>query len=144
MVWESTPFYDKGQLYPLLVSSFELDFVMNLLLFYDVDFFHNVFNTDLVKVVCKVRDLKFKFGYRNCRNCVWLCHDGLESYNIRTENCYLNAHAFIQMPLPDKNECKMSIFLATWFVPLVIYLDFDCFLLSVTQCNAATDPSSLP
>ena len=120
--------YDKGQLYPLRVSSFESDFVMDLLLLYDADIYHYVLISDLVKVVCKVRDLKFRFGYRICRNCFWLCRDGLESYNIHSENCYLNAPEVIQMPSPDKNEYKFSNFSATWFVPLVIYFDFESFL----------------
>ena len=77
--------YDKGQFYPLRVSSFESDFVMDLLLLYDADIYHYVLISDLVKVVCKVRDLKFRFGYRICRNCFWLCLDGLECYNIHTE-----------------------------------------------------------
>ena len=117
--------YDKGQLYHLRVSSFESDFVMDLILLYDADIYHYVLITDLVKVVCKVRDLKFLFGYRICRNCFWLCRDGLESYNFHTENCYLNALAVIQMPSPDENEYKFSNFSATWFVPLVIYFDFS-------------------
>ena len=134
--------YDKGQIYPLRVSSFESDFVMDLLLLYDADIYHYVLINDLVKVVCKVRDLKFRFGYRICRNSFWLCRDGLESYNIHTENCYLNAPAVIQMPSPDKNEYKFSNFSATWFVPLVIYFDFESFLLPVAGCDAATDQSS--
>ena len=61
--------YDKGQLCPLRVSSLESDFVMDLLLLYDDDIYALI--TDLVKVVCKVRDLKFRFGYRICGNCFW-------------------------------------------------------------------------
>ena len=104
---------------------------MDLLLLYDADIYHYVLITDLVKVVCKVRDLKLRFGYRICRNCFWLCRDGLESYNIHTENCYLNAPAVIQMPSPDKNEYKFSKFSATWFVSLVNYFNFESFLLTV-------------
>ena len=133
--------YDKGKLYPLRVSSFESDFVLDLLLLYDADIFLFVLITDLVKVVCKLRGLKFRFGYRNCRNCFWLCRDGLECYNINTENCYLNALAVIQMPSPDKNEYKFPNFSATWFVPLVIFFDFECFLLPVAGCDEATDQS---
>ena len=61
--------YEKGQLHPLRVSSFESDFVMDLLLPYDAEIYHYVLITDLAKVVCKVRDLKFRFGYPFCRNC---------------------------------------------------------------------------
>ena len=46
------------------------------------------------------------------------------------------------MPSPDKNEYKLSNFSATWFVPLVIYFDFESFLLLVAGCDAATDQSS--
>ena len=53
--------YDKGQLYPLRVSSFESDFAMDLLLLHDADIYHYVLITDVVKVVCKFRDLKFRF-----------------------------------------------------------------------------------
>ena len=134
--------YDKGHLYPLRVSSFGSDFVMDLLLLHDADIFHNVLITGLVKVVCKVRDLKFRFGCRISRNCFWLCRDDLESFNIHTENCYLNAPAVIQMPSPDKNEYNFSNFLATWFVPLVSYFEFESFLLPAAGCDAATNQSS--
>ena len=49
--------HDKGQFHPLRVSSFESDFVMEILLFYDAVIYHYVLITELVKVVCKVRDL---------------------------------------------------------------------------------------
>ena len=110
LMWQSTCFYDKEQLYLLRVFFFKLVLVMDLVLLYDIDICHYVLNTDLVKVVCKVWDLKFKFDYRICRNCFWLCRDGLENYNFQTKNCYLNAPAVIQMPSPDKNESKISIF----------------------------------
>ena len=102
--------YDKGQLYPLRVSIFESDFVMDLLLLYDADIYHYVLITDLVKVVCKVRDLKFRFGYRICRNCFWLCRDGLESYNIHTENCYLNALQLFKCHHQIKMNTSSQIF----------------------------------
>ena len=134
--------YDKGQLYPLPVFTFESDFVMDLLLLYDADIYHYFLITDLVKFVCKVRDLKFRFGYRISCNCLWLCGDGMESYDIYTENCYLNAPAVIQMQSPDKNEYKISNFSATWFVPLVIYFDVESYLLPIAGCDAATDQLS--
>ena len=139
--------YEKRQLYPLRVSSFESDFAMDLLLLHDADIYNYVLITDLVKVVCNVGDLKFRFGYRICHNCFWLCRDGLESYKIHTESpkcpcSYLNAPAVIQMPSADKNEYKFSNFSAAWFVPLIIYFDFETFLLPVAGCDAATDQSS--
>ena len=48
--------YDKGQLYPLRVSTFESDFVLDLLLLYEADIYHYVRITDLVKSVCENRE----------------------------------------------------------------------------------------
>ena len=84
---------------------------MDLSLLYDADIYHYVLTTDFVNTVCNVRDLKFRFGYRICRNCFWFCRDGLESCNNHTENCYQNAPAVIQMPSPDKIEYKFSFIL---------------------------------
>ena len=46
------------------------------------------------------------------------------------------------MPSPEKNEYKFSKHSVTWFVPLVIYFEFESFLKPVAGCDAATDQSS--
>ena len=101
----------------------ESDFLMDLLLLYDADIYHCVFITDLVKIVCRDRDLNFRFCYRICRNCFWLCREGLECYNIHNENCYLNAPAVIQMPSPDKSEYKFSNFSATFHWSFILTMN---------------------
>ena len=133
--------YDNGQLYPLRVSTFESDFVLDLLLLYEDDIYHYVHITDLVKVLCKDRNLKFRFGYRIC-NYFWLCRDGMENYNFHTENCYLNAPAVIQMPSPNRNNYKLLNFSVTWSVILVFYFEIESFLLPIAGCDAATEQSS--
>ena len=134
--------YDKGQFYPLRVSTFQSDFVLDLLLLYEADIYHYVCISDLVKVVCKKREIKLRFYFCICHNYFWLCRDARENYNYHTENCYLNAPSVIQIPSPDKNVHKFSKILATWFFPLVIYFGFESFLLPAAACDAATDQSS--
>ena len=83
-----------------------------LLIFYFIMMptFITVLITDLVKIVCKIRDVKFRFGYRIWRNCVWLCRDGLEIFYIHTENCCLTAPAVIQMLSPNENMQVFKFF----------------------------------
>ena len=54
--------YDNGQFFPLKISSYSSDFVMDLLLLYDCDRHHYVLITNLVKVVCYVRGLDYRFS----------------------------------------------------------------------------------
>ena len=105
--------YDNRQLYPLKVSPYESEFVMDLL--YDDDHHHYVLITHLVKVVCYVRrnDFGFGFCYRTYRNCLWICRDRLESYNMHIINYGNNAPAVIHMPSSDKTSYKFTNFSAT-------------------------------
>ena len=131
--------YDNGQLFPLKVLSYESEFVMDLLLLYDGDHHHSVLITDLLKVVCYVRRIDFRYCYQICWNCFWMCRDGLESYNVHMTNCGNNAPAVIYMPSSDQTSYKFTNLSATWFVPLVIYFDFESFLRPVSRCRG---PSS--
>ena len=90
--------YDNGQLFPLKISSYGSDFVMDLLLVYDCDHHHYALITSLVNVVCYVRGLDYRFSYKICRDCFWICREGLESYNLHLSNCCKNAPAVIHMP----------------------------------------------
>ena len=131
--------YDNGQFFPLKNSSYSSDFVMDLLLLYDCDRHHYVPITNLVKVVCYVRELDCRFSYKVCRNCFWICREGLESYNLHLSNCCKNAPAIIHIPSSENNSYKFTNLAATWFVPLVVYLDFELFLRSVSACKGPSD-----
>ena len=130
--------YDNGQLLPLEILSYESEFVMDLLLLYDGDYHHYVLISDLVKVVCYVRRIDFRCCYQ-IWSCFWICRDGLESYNVHMTNCGNNAPAVIQLPSSDQNSYKFTRLSATWFVPLVIYFDFESFLRPGSGCRG---PSS--
>ena len=54
-------------------------------------------------------------------------------------NCGNNAPAVIHMPSRDQISYKFTNLSATWFVPLVIYFDFESFLRPVSGCRG---PSS--
>ena len=62
--------YDNGQLCPLKFSSHESEFVTDLLLLYDGDHHPYVLITHLVKVVCYVRRIDFRYFCRICRKCI--------------------------------------------------------------------------
>ena len=130
--------YNNGQLFPLKISSHESEFVMDLLLLYDGDHHHYVLITDLVKVVCYVRLIDVHYSYQICRNCFWICRDGLESYNVHMTNCGNNAPAVIHMPSSNQNSYNFTNLSATCFVPLVIYFDFESFLRPVSGCRATS------
>ena len=125
--------YHNGQFFPLKISSCSSDFVMDLLLMYDCDHHHYVFITNLVKVVCYVRGLDYRFSYKICRNCFWICREGLKSYNLHLKSkCCKNAPALIHMPSSENNSYKFTDLAATWFVPLFIFFDFELFLRPVS------------
>ena len=124
--------YHNRQLFPLKILSYESEFVMELFLLYDYDHLHNVLITHLLKVICYLQRIDFCYCYQICRNCFWICEDGLESYNVHMTKCDNNAAAVIHMPSSDQNSCKFTNLSATWFVPLVKYFDSEIFLRSVS------------
>ena len=123
--------YDGRGLFPLRVSKFFSNFTMDLLLLYEADCYHYVLITNLVKVVCQLRNTKFRFAFHNSRNCFWLCEEGLAKLTEHMETCCENAPALVRLPAPGKNLYKFENLAATWFVPLVIYFDFESFLCPV-------------
>ena len=112
--------YDNGQLFSLKILSYESEFVMVLLLLFDCDHHHYVMITNLVKVVCYVRRIDFRYCYQICRKCFWICRDRIESYNVHMTNCGNNAPAVIHMPSSNQNSYKFANLSATWFAPLAI------------------------
>ena len=108
---------------------------MDLLLLYEADCYHYVLITNLVKVVCQLRNTKFRFAFHICRNCFWLCEEGLAKLTAHMETCCENAPAVVRLPAPGKNLYKFKNLAATWFVPLVIYFDFESFLCPVAGCT---------
>ena len=127
--------YDGRDLFPLRVSKFVSNFTMDLLLLYEADCYHYVLITNLVKVVCQLRNTKFRFAFHICRNCFWLCEEGLAKLTAHMETCCENAPAVVRLPAPGKNLYKFKNLAATWFVPLVIYFDFESFLYPVARCT---------
>ena len=94
-----------------------------------------------MKVVCYVRGLDYRFSYKICRNCFWICREGLKSHNLNLSNCCKNALAIIHMPSSENNSYEFKNLAGTWFVPLVIYFDFESFLRPVFACKGQSDKS---
>ena len=127
--------YDGRDLFPIRVSKFVSNITMDFLLLYEADCYHYVLITNLVKVVCQLRNTKFRFPFHICRNCFWLCEEGLAKLTAHMETCCENAPTVVRLPAPGKNLYKFKNLAATWFVPLVIYFDFESFLYPVAGCT---------
>ena len=74
--------YENGQLFPLEISSYESEFVMDLLLLYDDDHHHNVLITHLVNVFCDILtfvsvigSVEIACGYVETASKVTMCTD---------------------------------------------------------------------
>ena len=52
---------------------------MDLLFLYEADSYHYVMITNLVKVVCQLRNTKFRFAFHICRNCSGCVKKALQS-----------------------------------------------------------------
>ena len=77
--------YDKFQFFPS--NNFVIQLILKwIFLLYDCDHYHYVLLTNLVEVVCYVRGLDYKFSYKVCRNCFWICREGHEIYNLHLIN----------------------------------------------------------
>ena len=61
--------YDGGEFFPLRVPKFVSNLTMELLFLYEADCYHYVLITNLVKVVCQLRNTKFRFAFHIYRNC---------------------------------------------------------------------------
>ena len=79
--------YDCRDLFPLRVTKFVSNVIMDLLLSYEADCYHYVLTTNLVKVVCQFWYIKFPFAFHICRNCFCLCEEGLAKLTERMETC---------------------------------------------------------
>ena len=95
--------YDGRDLFPFKVSKFDSNFTMDLLLLYEADCYQYVLITNLVKVVCQLRNTKIRFAFRICRICFWLCEEGLAKLTEHMENSCENAPAVVRLPAPEKN-----------------------------------------
>ena len=89
-------------LFPLRLSKFVSNFTMDLLLLYEADCHHYVLITNLVKVVCQLRNAKFRFAFHICRKCFWLCEEGLAKLTEHIETCCENAPAVVRLSAPGK------------------------------------------
>ena len=127
--------YDGRDLFPLRLSKFVSNFTMDLLPLYEADCYHYVLVTNLVKLVCQLRKTKFRFAFNICLNCFWLCEEGFAKLTEHMETCCEKAPAFVRCPAPGKNLYQFKNLAATWFVPLVIYFDFESFLCPLAGCT---------
>ena len=77
-----------------------------------------------------------------CRNCFWLCYDGVTAFDVHVERCKDHSPALVRMPGENSNIYKFNNWSALWFAPLVIYFVFESFLWPVPTCSLSGNVSS--
>ena len=135
--------FEKRHIFPIRVSKKD-SFTMrlDLLLLYDDSKHHYVLITDLEKLYCTLNALVHRPDYLLCRNCFWLCREGLTSYNEHVTSCGEYSPAVVKMPSPENNLYKFYNWSGTWFAPFVIYFDFESFLRPIPLTETPTSSSS--
>ena len=134
--------YHKGDLLPMYTSkrpnednSTQTETIdMDLLLLYKSAKHHYVLTIDLLKFICEIKGCNYRPIARLCRHCFHL------SWSDETHEQQIQKHiqepALVVMPSAEKgtNRYEFKNLQALWFVPLVIYFDFESFLKSVHSC----------
>ena len=132
---------EKKDLLPLRVSKFVSDFIMDLLLLPEGGSHHYALITDLKRFVNFLKNKQSKSRDEICRNCFHICSSTkfLENHKL---NCFENEAAAIVLPNEQKRLHQFKSSRAIWFVPLVIYLDTEAFLVPISTCTRSPNNSS--
>ena len=143
--------YHKGDLLPMYISkrpnqdnSTQTEiFDMDLLLLYEPAKHHYVLIIDLLKFICEIKGCKYRTIARLCRNCFHISWSD-ETHEQHIQCCKDHEPALVVMPSAEKgtNRYEFKNLQALWFVPLVIYFDFESFLKPVDSCPDNPSQSS--
>ena len=132
---------EKKDLLPLRVSKFVSDFIMDLLLLSEGGSHHYVLITDLKHFVNFLKNKQSRSRDEICRNCFHIC-SSIQTLENHKLNCYENEAAAIVLPNEQKRLHQFKSSRATWFVPLVIYLDTEALLVPISTCTPSPNNSS--
>ena len=133
--------YRKKTLIPVLISkNRDSRFVIDLLLLTDGQRHHYVLIKDLKVFVNNIRGLSPRSGTVLCRNCFHICSTD-EIYQCHVQSCLEHEAATIKMPPPEKSTLCFQNYQAKWFVPFVIYFDFESLIKPEQSCSNNPDGS---
>ena len=96
----------------------------------------------MCKFYCFLHSVRYRSYLILCRNCFWLCYDGVTAFDENVERCKDHSPARVRMPSENSNIYKFNNWSALWFAPLVIYFDFKSFLRPVPTCSLSGNVSS--
>ena len=71
-----------------------------------------------------------------------MCHKDVKQFKDQVEVCGNNPPDVIRTPTTSNNLYKFNNWSATWFAPLVIYLDFESILKPVASCPGSSESAS--
>ena len=133
--------YRKKTLIPVLISkNRDSRFVIDLLLLTDGQRHHYVLIKDLKVFVNNIRGLSPRSGTVLCRNCFHICSTD-EIYQRHVQSCLEHEAVTIKMPPPEKSTLCFQNYQAKWFVPFVIYFDFESLIKPEQSCSNNPDGS---
>ena len=134
--------YHKKNLIPLLISKQkDFRFTLDLLLLTDEQTHHYVLIKDLRVFVNNIKGLSPRSGSVICRNCFHIC-SSQSIYERHMKSCIEHDAATITMPDPTKNKLIFKNFQSKWFVPFVLYFDFESLIKPVVSCSISSEGSS--
>ena len=117
---------------PILKQN-DFRFTFDSLLLTDQQTHHYVLIKDLRVFVNNIKGSS-RSGSVICRNCFHICSS--ESiYERHMKSCIEHEAATIIMPDAAKNKLIFKIFQSKWFVPFVLYFDFEFFIKPVNSCS---------
>ena len=136
--------YRKKTLIPVLNSkNRDSRFVIDLLLLTDGQRHHYVLIKDLKVFVNNIRGLSPRSGTVLCRNCFHFCSTD-EIYQRHIHSCLEHGAATIKVPPPEKRKVCFQNYQAKWFVPSVIFFDFESLIKLEQSCSNNPDGSFSP
>ena len=142
-VWLNAFQYQKGDLFIIYISkrpnndsNIENKVIdMDLLLLYEPARHHYLLITHLLNFICEIKRYSHRPFTRLCRNCF---HDSWSEDAHEQHHQSFKDHepALVVMPSAEKgtNRYELKNLQALWFVPLVIYFDFESSLKPVHSC----------
>ncbi len=126
---------------PLVVSNYDSDFVMDLLLLSDGQKYHYVLIHDLCKLVDVIRNRGHRNRNQICRNCfhVFNSYEALEAHR---EVFGEKSAVVVTMPTNNNNSVVSKRYEARWFAPFVLHYDFESLIVPLDTTHDDPTKSS--
>ena len=114
---------------------------MDLLLLTDGRTHHYVLIKDFKLFVSNIKGHVPRSATVICRNCFHVCSSDA-IYQRHIETCFEHEAANIKMPEIENSKLFFTNYQSKWFVPFVVYFDFESLIKPVQTCSNSSEVSS--